>query len=75
MSMTEHLGGIAVNLTPDDIAARFERIRGLARAERRAAAIRKAGLKNATPKDAQPAHRMKPSKARKPYFYNPSNRD
>lgn len=75
MSMTEHgLNLVAPALEPETLKT-LERIRIKARAARHAAAIRKSGLKNATPKDCDAAHKMKPSKKRKPFFYNPANRD
>jgi hypothetical protein len=79
MSMTEQLGAVSTienGLSPE-MAARFERIKALAKQNRRQYAIEKS--KSVQSVRAAKPTRMKskpsPKKARKPYFYNPAQRD
>lgn len=69
MSMTETgMEPITTELNPEDAAA-LARIRVLAREKRRVSAINKRTRRQMR------EHAPKPAKARKPYFYNPSNLD
>lgn len=69
MSMTETgLEPLTAELSPAAAAA-LARIRVLAREKRRVAAINKRTRRQMR------EHAPNPAKARKPYFYNPANRD
>lgn len=67
MSMTAHgmnLKNPLAELPTEQMANHFRKIRQ----RREAAAAKK-------PKQAEPASKPKPSKQRRPYFYNPADRD
>lgn len=75
MSMTKQgLHNCGAALTAEDLAA-LARIQAAARQNRRQYAIRKNKPENRNLKPETKIHRPKPTKARKPYFFNPADRD